>query len=299
MIFPDITQAIDDQMFRRQKRYPCHANRASAIGDDCERRLVYERTHWQEKNLPDIGLQYIFEVGNTIEEPVLHMVRQAGFEIYRQQEAFEYKSNGKTLLTGHIDGVLSDGKMEYLAEVKTMSPYVWQAINSADDFNRYSWTRKYKPQLNMYMFGLEIPQGLWLLINKSTGRLKQLNTVLDYELAEWTLKRCERINAHIERNTLPDYLDNADECDKCPFAHVCLPPINRTPIDVETDPEIIEMVARMMELRPANHEYDAINNELKPIMRGREKQLIGDYEYRGKFTADGKQWRGSFRELGK
>lgn len=297
MTFPDVISAIDNRMQSQLKRYPCHTNRASAIGDDCERRLVYERTHWMEKDLPDIGLQYIFEVGNKLEEPVLRMIHDSGFEIMRQQEPFVYKSNGETLLTGHIDGILVADGIEYLAEVKTMSPYIWQAVNTIDDFNRYSWTRKYPYQLNIYMLGLEIPRGIWFLVNKSTGRVKQINTQLDYDLAEKTLQKCERINAHIKNNTLPDYLDDADTCDNCAFKHVCLPPINRAPIDVESDAETIEMVKRLMELKPLKSEHDAIDKELKPLFREREKCLVGDYEYRGKWTSDGKQWRGSFKEI--
>jgi len=298
-IFPDIVTAVDSHMRAKLKRSPCHTNRSSAIGDDCERRLVYERTHWQEKDLPDVGLQYIFDVGNTLEEPVLRMIHDSGFEIMRQQEPFQYKSKSEVLLTGHIDGVVVADDVEYLGEVKTMSPYIWQAVNTVADFQKYPWTRKYPWQLNIYMFGLEIPRGIWFLINKSTGRVKQINMELDFDLAERTLQRCERINAHIKNDTLPDFLDDADTCDKCPFQHVCSPPINRMAIDVETDAETIEMVKRMMELKPGKSEHDAIDRELKPRFREREPCIVGNYEYRGKWTSDGKQWRGSFKEITK
>ena len=131
--FPDIVSSVDAVMVRRIKTYPCHANRASAIGDDCERRLVYERTNWREKKKHDVGLEYVYQVGNLLEEPVLSLMRDAGFKAVRQQEPFEYRSNGETLCTGHIDAILvaADGT-EFLVEIKSMSPHVWDSVTTAD-----------------------------------------------------------------------------------------------------------------------------------------------------------------------
>jgi len=182
---PKIVEAVDALMESRTKVYPTHANRSSGIGDPCLRRLVYERTAWEQKDLPDLGLQYVFAIGNVMEGPVIRLIQDAGFTVSRTQEPFVYKSKGKTILTGHIDGVLTDLKgLDWVFDIKSMSPFIWDRIETIEDFQRYPWSKKYAPQMTAYMFGLEIPRGLFILVNKSTGRIKVLSIELDYLNAE-------------------------------------------------------------------------------------------------------------------
>ena len=108
LLFPDIVTECDNQIRKSIKTYPCHVNRASAIGDLCERKLVYERTHWMHKKTHDVGLEYIFQIGNQLETPIMRLIEDAGFTVTRQQEPFLLKSGNTVLLSGHIDGVLVD-----------------------------------------------------------------------------------------------------------------------------------------------------------------------------------------------
>lgn len=287
--FPDIVSAVDSVMEARIRTYPCHANRASAIGDDCERRLVYERTHWREKERHDVGLEYIFEVGRLLEKPVMDMVHAAGFEIIRQQEPFEYRANGETLLTGHIDGILvSPDGGEYVAEVKSMHPAIWEGVNSEAGLGKKPWTRKYAPQLHMYMLGLEIPRAVWILVNKSSGRIKQINTELDWSVCEEVLARCKSINDHVGNGTYPGRLEatpeNAAVCEKCPFRAACAPAINYGELKLIIDDALSAQVDEMQGLEGMAKTYERHKKEIKGKLEatGTARAAIGNWLFNKK-----------------
>ena len=287
--FLNIVEAVDGVMAGRIQNRPCHTNRASNIGDDCERRLVYERTHWREKAKHDVGLEYVFEVGRLLEKPVMDMINKAGFEIIRQQEPFEYKSGGETLLTGHIDGILVDRDGgEYVVEVKSMHPNIWDGVNDEAGLDRKPWTRKYAPQLHMYMLGLEIPRAVWILINKSSGRLKQVNTELDWSICENVLTRCKSINTHVKNHTLPERLEptpeNAEICEKCPFKVLCAPAINYGELKLIIDEDLIMKVIAMHTVEYSAKLYEKLKKELKEKFdaTGTTNAVIGHWWYRKK-----------------
>lgn len=283
-VFPDVVSVVDSVMEKRIRVFPCHTNRASGIGDDCERRLVYERTHWREKAKHDVGLEYIFEVGRLLEKPVMDMMYSAGFEVIRQQEPLEYKSGGETLLTGHIDGILVDRNgTEYVAEIKSMHPAIWESVNNEEGLARKPWTRKYAPQLHMYMLGLEIPRAIWILVNKSSGRIKQVNTELDYSICETILTRCKSINNHIRCGTLPDQLEptpeNAEVCERCPFRTLCAPAINYGELKLIIDDALAGQIDEMQSLEAPARRYEKLKKDLKEKFEatGTTRAAIGNW----------------------
>ena len=286
----DIVSACDAVLMKGNHNRPRYANRASDIGDDCERKLVYERTRWQDKKPADIGLLYVFAMGSRLEDPVVRQIQDGGVKLIRQQEPFEHKSQGEVLLSGHIDAIIEEAvdsaaKLTIL-EIKTMNEHIWENTNTAEDFKRHHWTRKYPPQLNSYCFGLEISKGVWVLVNKSNGRLKQIPWQLDFGMAEETLKRCERINMHVKLNTLPDCMPNtpeaADYCENCPFFEICKPPINRESLRLIVDGTLIGMIDEMFSLQQSSKRYEALKDQLKDEkLAGIKKAMIGPYLYDG------------------
>ena len=65
-----IVEKILQSKERKIKGYPVNSNRASDLGVPCVRYHVLNRTRWQEKALHDVGLQFVFDMGNEIEEIV-------------------------------------------------------------------------------------------------------------------------------------------------------------------------------------------------------------------------------------
>jgi len=65
-----IVEKVIESKQRKIKGYPVNSNRASDLGVPCVRYHVLNRTRWQEKSLHDVGLQFVFDMGNEIEEIV-------------------------------------------------------------------------------------------------------------------------------------------------------------------------------------------------------------------------------------
>ena len=101
-----IVEKIIESKERKIKQHPVNSNRASDLGIPCVRYHVLNRTRWQEKSLHDVGLQFVFDMGNDIEEIVFKELAEAGIKVIEQQRSFEWKEYG---ITGHVDGkILTD-----------------------------------------------------------------------------------------------------------------------------------------------------------------------------------------------
>jgi hypothetical protein len=61
---------------KKPQLYPVHSNRASELGHECLRYLVYNRTRWQEKALPSPNLMLKLAIGNAFETMVLKEYKQ-------------------------------------------------------------------------------------------------------------------------------------------------------------------------------------------------------------------------------
>ena len=278
-----VIEKIYDQKKRKIKNYPCKSNRASSLGDPCLRRLVYERTHWQEKQLHDIGLQLIFDEGNNQEQVVLRDLQNSGFEIYEQQRAFEIKDLN---ITGHLDlKLMIDGNL-IPTEIKSMSPWIFDSVNEVKDFynEKYPWLHKYPAQLTLYMLDSNEEKGLFILKNKSTGQLKEVWLELDWDLGDKLFHKAKLINNHIAKNTIPDRIKNVDLCEKCPFNHICLPDKDYgNGFYVEDHPEIEQLLNKHAELKIYNKEYNSIDSRLKKLLTGKTDLIIGNWAISGEW----------------
>lgn len=278
-----IVERINDSKARRIKQYPVKSNRASDLGHPCLRYHVLNRTRWQDRSLHDVGLQYIFDMGSEIEKIVIREMQDAGIDVIEQQRAFSWDGYN---ITGHIDGrVLADGKA-YPFEIKSMSPYVFDAVNSIDDMKRgkYLYLRKYPVQLNLYLLMSETDRGVFILKNKVNGRLKEIWMDVDYEMGEETLQRAEAINAHVAAGTVPDPCEYDEQvCGNCPFAHICIRERVGKEIEIENNDELAELIAKMLELEEAHKEHELLNKQISKLVEGRYKLVCGDYYIDGKW----------------
>lgn len=279
----NIPALVDGFLAQKRKRFPCHANRASMIGDICGRRLVYQRTRWEDEILPEIGLLRAFELGDEVEKRTLQRLQDIGLKIIRQQESFLQRGrNNETLITGHIDAILEIEGREVVIEIKSMHPAIWEHTNTVEDFLRHEWTQRYPVQLNLYCYGCETNHGLWILVNKSSDELKQIEWKLDFALAEKTLQRCETINEHVRAGTLPEQLQNhPDTCERCSFNHICLPVIDRIPAQFIVDEQLANDVEEMFHLEKAAERWEFLKENIKKRMNGVEKAVIGKWLYDG------------------
>lgn len=291
-----IVEKVAEYKKSRIKLFPCNSNRASEIGHPCEKYLVLIRTRWQEKTLHDVGLQYIFDEGNMHEKEVLKTLHDAGVVVIEQQRAFEWK---KYQITGHVDGkVLHEDKAIPL-EIKSCSPYMFDSINLVQDLlnGKYAYMKKYPAQLTLYMLMDNKDEAIFLFKNKVNGQLKEIAMKLDYQYGESLLQKVERVNKHIQDNTVPEPIDyDENTCDGCGFLHICLPEIKRTALELCNMPEIEDKLKRLEEIKPIRGEYEKLDKEIKEIFKEKDNVAVGDFLVRGKWIEKSMQAKEAYTQ---
>ena len=287
----DLITPILEMKSKSIKRMPCYVNRASSLGyavpilDGCVRRGMYERTHWEQKELHDVNVQLIFDEGNQQEKSVLRDLAEAEINIIEQQTAFEWK---EYQISGHVDGKYVEEGIAYPIEIKSMHPAIFDSVYVLEDFKKKPWTKAYLAQITIYMLLQGIDKGIFILKNKSNGALKQITVDLDYNLGEACLRTAEIINYAVKTNTFPDRITNRETCKECPFKLVCLPEINfGVPLKLKDDPEYEKKIDRYLSIKESAKEADAlwelIRGEAKAQAENGELNIIiGKYNITGK-----------------
>lgn len=294
-----LTEKLDAYLEKQRKVYPCHTNRASDLGHECDRYLVFSRTRWQEASLPELDLQYIFNEGNHQERAVYRDLEAAGVTIYEQQVSLHWKEpnischlDGKTVLDLQALDTLPEAIRRHygdrvpatitaVVEVKSMAPWIWQQINTADDMlhnKKYPHLRKYPAQVQVGMILANLEWALFLPKNKQTGKLKEILVPLDLAYTEELVQKAERINRFVQLGETPPPIPwNERLCGKCKFNHICANDQIRTAIEIIEDSELEAMLDKRGELEAAAEEFDDLDKELKEYFRGKEKSLVGHW----------------------
>jgi len=282
---PDIKKIYDDYLISTTSSYPVRSNYISMIGDECLRKLVYNRTHYEEKKPISLRLKKIFDEGKEQEQaftPKLKKALQnAGYDLVCEQKPLEIK---KYKLSGKIDGELIYNGHRIPVEIKTCSPHSFDNYKEVADFQKKSWSKKYPAQLLLYMYANNSEAGIFVLKNKSNGEVKifvmYLVDWLDY--CEELLQKGEAIEKHIAENTLPAKNQIYENCMNCEFNHICLPDLETKGFDLLQDKTIESKLDRLIALKVAKAEYEKIDRGLKPLLDG-QNVMIGKYYITGKY----------------
>lgn len=278
-----VVETIEEAKAAKIRQYPVHTNRASSMGHPCTRYLVFERTRWQDKALHDVGLQFVFDLGNMIEDLTLQDLREAGLQVIEQQRPFTWD---RYQITGHIDGSLVLDDEAFPLEIKSTSPYLFEGIRDVAGMltSKYHHLRRYPAQMCLYLLMSNKPRGLMLFRNKSTGRLREVWVDLDYELGEGLLQKAEAINAHVAAGTVPPPVEWEDNlCGTCGYLHICTPDRIGKEVETVSDEELEELCETRERNKAAHKEYKAADDILTKKLRGRDNLLIGRFWVTGKW----------------
>lgn len=257
--------------------YPCRNLRASNLGHPCERYLYLLIKHWDEQKPHDVGLQNIFDLGNTLEEHTIKNIKEAGFEILTP--TVRSWNIDKPYITGREDIRIKDENGELLpVEIKGISPFEFDKLNTIDDFfkSRKAYIKGYPAQLQIYMLHFGKETGFFALTNKLTGETKFIEMQFDYDYAESLLQKAERIYKALDEEKPPEACDDISFCEGCSLAHIC-GDCRRVPADIDLDEELDELIKRKEELAAAKKEFDAVDKAIKAKVGEREKVITGQY----------------------
>lgn len=276
---PDIAGAWKAYKEKKIKQSPSNTLRASSIGTPCDRYHYYSIKNWRDKALHDAVTQSIFDEGSLHEIDVMRQLVEMGFVVVEQQRSFQID---KPLVTGHIDGIIRWEGADYPFDVKSISPYEFDRIQSAEDllFSKKSYQRRYPAQLQIYLLQCNAEVGCFILKNKLTGELKPIWMQIDYDYCEQLLKRAERVYEFIKQETLPSRTENFDECRYCPFKELCLPDIQfNNAVSLIDDAELSGMLERREELQKIAKEFSDIDDAIKDHFKilGAGERICGEF----------------------
>ena len=261
------------------KVFPCNNLRASNLGFPCERYLFLLIRHWEEQKPHDVGLQNIFDLGNTLEDHTIKNIKEAGFEIVTPTVRSWKEEVKGGIITGREDIRIKDENGELLpVEIKGISPFEYDKLNSVDDFlkSKRPYIRGYPAQLFVYMLKFGKEKGFFALTNKLTGETKFIEVPLDYDYAEKLLQKAERIYKALATDEAPEACDDISVCENCALAHIC-GECRRVPADIDLDEELDALIDRKQALAEAKKEYEQVDKEIKQRVGEREKVITGHY----------------------
>ena len=278
---------------RRHQILPPGVCRASALGDPCERRIVYGKLFPERLPLPSAELQSIFDEGNLHEPAVIRLLDELGYRLYREQRTVYERGLRAGALSGTPEGriavamTLDDGSVstfEILAEIKSIAPYAWDRFDTAEDLRFASGVyRSWFPQVQVYLLLSALEAAVIFLKNKLTGMIKAIPITLDYEYAEAMLKKVERVNAAEaailaggNQSLLPSFVSDPRECRACPFfGAVCTPSLTYAAgMVVLSDEVLIEKAARHAETRDIAKEHDRLDKEIKDAIKATSADVV-------------------------
>lgn len=258
--------------------YPQTNLRCSSIGHPCQRYVYLCITNFNDRRVPDIGLQAIFGLGNTLERHVIEKIKEAGYEVITPTKRSFIIEPQK--ISGREDLRIKDPKTGelYPVEIKSISPFEFNKLNCFDDFakNKKPYVRTYAAQIQLYLYHFAKEYGFFALINKLTGEIKFIRVDLDYDYCEKILEKAEYINKCLAEKTPPEACDEIGLCENCDLQHIC-GQVRRVPADIELDDELEDLINRKQELATAKREYDEVDKEIKARVGEREKVITGSY----------------------
>lgn len=279
-------RALQDRIDQRENSNPPPRaySYLSAI-EECDRMMMYNITDSQAKAKIDTNLKARFEIGELQEAQVNIELRQLGYDVILQQDTIEIKGRDSEVIgRGKIDGIIKYQGISVCFEVKSMHPMVFDNIDDISDFQKKPYLRKYLRQLQMYLFGKNMEEGL-LMCTDCLGHWKIFVITLDYGESEQIVQRLERVHAAVKAKTLPARIEYRDEiCGKCAFAHICLPDILRQELNVLTDEDLLFHLTEREMTKSAKSTYEQADGWVKKFLKKYEitKGIAGDFAIMGK-----------------
>lgn len=234
-------------------------------------------TNWEDKTKIDVGTQFIFDFGNAIELYALDMLRESKFEFDTPHRSWKIQ---KPYISGREDVMLkAEDGVYYPVEIKGLNSTDFERINNVEDMihAKSPWLRKYPAQLQMYLYQHAKPFGMFMLINKASGKPKFIDVELDYVYTESILQKAERVYGHIENGTLPEPIDEMALCDRCPLSHICGCRVDRGTSEILVDEEFEGMLNRRDELQPLSKEFEDLDKACKDKGKQYDRLFCGGW----------------------
>lgn len=274
-----------ERLEKRANEPPWKPRRNYASGlSSCVRQMVYAHTHWDHKEPFSVDGVASMDDGNHEERLLIQELLADGFEVVEEQVKLD---DDKYWVTGKIDGKLAWQGRRVPFEVKRLSPYVFDKLNTAEDFKQDEFSLKKLKQLTLYLLLHNEEAGLFILSN-GLGERKVIVVPLDYQLGETILKSLDVTNEALKAIG-SDKIGAADPrlppripyhskiCGYCPWKRTCLPDMAFGEGAVMGDAELVDAVTRYATLKSSASEFEKLKKAIKTTVEGKPLVVAGDY----------------------
>lgn len=206
--------------------------------DWCPRSSMYNILGYEPETKKDFQFQTlnIFKTGHDIHSKWQGWLKDSG--VLTQKEVPLY--NEEHHIMGHADGVIKDTTGEAVLEIKSVgsgtvrfeNPELYYRYSSKEITHEELWTKIRQPfpshlrQLNIYMFVLNIYDGIVLYEWKATQACKEFEVKFQRGLIEPILSACAMVKKALVDGRLiarPVWASSKDHttCKQCPFKSEC------------------------------------------------------------------------------
>ena len=269
-------QAQQAYLEGKRRVFAARAWYPSSIGHPCDRALVWRMTKGETQELHSHVLQSIFDQGNELQPIIQRRLEALGFTVQGEGDrSRQYKIKG-TVISGRPDGKLIAYRGEKyrpapVVEMKSMSSYQFERHRSVDDLRKSSshWTRNYYAQGQLYAFLEDVPNGVYVLMDKTLGLLRLIPFELDFGYVENLLQRVERLQPLVDQGVDPDPIPyDWSICGGCGFNTQCYPPRDYGEgTAVLTEDAFIEALEERERLKPSRDGYEEADRAIKARLK--------------------------------
>lgn len=174
-----------DQAYRRHYVEDRQHNRVRASNIGKPAMITALQKIGYEEPSPTGNLLYTFMLGDVFEITAEALLLAREFDVVESQSHIEW--NG---IEGHLDFIVSNGKQEFIVEVKTMSGNYARIFKQSPNDDR-----GYVTQLSLYSEAKQLP-ALWLCLDKSNQEMFQIP--LTTEMRQAALNRAVNVKSRLD-----------------------------------------------------------------------------------------------------
>lgn len=242
----------------------------------CDRRNFYSMAEGDKRKPMDEFGSARTESGEKWEEIINAQLSGMGFSLLKRGVSVAiYNQAGEKIASGKLDGIVEYKKAQVPIEIKNIDSMVYRQINSVEDLFKSQWTEKYIRQLLLYLFGNNLPSGLFIITDRG-GLWKilvvHLGNWLDY--CEKTVRQIERAHAAKKAGAVPDRITYDNRyCGSCDFKAVCNPTVTIEQGEAIEDDELLAVLARRQAVKESAAEFKELDEEVKEKFKGKARQF--------------------------
>lgn len=287
--YPDIADIITKNIMleHKFKQNDTGTIKASEAGHECQRYLVYRQLNYDLAKPIDEDTIIVFNEGNSQEKQVLIDLQKAGVEITDVHLPIRIKDIN---LSGQIDCVAKfnckseteeNSLIKIPCEIKSMSEFIFNSINTVEDLEKYPWTKKYYAQLQIYMKNdiVEFPFAYLIAKNRNTGKIKLIKDYDGGNVIRFNARyykniydKLKNLNKQVEKIKCNNYNESKYPprcqydikiCKNCTFSHICIKDIISPTVPTITDKSTLKNIYKLAKLKKRKSIYNQVDKDYK------------------------------------